>query len=138
MSLIHELVRNDFRERFSVSLDHPSLTDEDRTFKFFKASSALTIVRGAYINPTGLAQDPDNFYSYGVSISGVPFGGMFSSATYPFGLPAGFWLDSDMSPTPIAFPTLSVGDTVEMIWTHGTDSTVTLPPGRFFIEGYYL
>lgn len=129
---------NVLRERVVIPIDHPSVS-ATTALKFFKATGAFRVSSVKYINPTGLAEDPDNTFAGAIKNGATVVATLFDTDSdnppESDSLPADTWVDGALSATD-ANLVLAPGDTLSLVLTKG--GTQTLPAGRAVVEGFYL
>lgn len=122
------------QDRFVVAYDHAEAT-ADTNQPLMVATRKFRIDAARYVNPTGLAEDADNFFDIQI-LKDAAVAANWSTETGEEGtLTAGEWAELSLSAT-AANLVFEAGD--EMDLNLDETGTATLPAGRIVLECSYL
>lgn len=132
-------LQSPFQDEVVLSYDHAALTATTAA-KFFQvpAGKTLRVTKVEYINPTGLAEHADDWFSISLKQAAVTVAGPFSTDSDGAGtnsLAADTWTTLTLSATP-ADLIIEAGEGLTFDATEG--GTATLPPGRLVVHGRYI
>jgi hypothetical protein len=123
------------QDRIVLPFDHAQLT-ADLTAKLLKVPdfcAGFRVEKVEYINPTGLAADPDNNFAISVKNGATVVAGPLSSADDP--IAADTFTTLALSATD-ADQVLDPGEILSVLFDE--TGVATLPAGRLVIHGRYL
>lgn len=123
-------------DQVEIAFDQAQAT-ADATSKFFKNRSDRNFLVESvnYVNPTGLAADPTNFFNIKVLKNGATTVANWSTETGQQGtLTADTWVA--FVNAALANRLLAPSDTMELFADEGGNTT--LPPGRLVVHGRYI
>jgi hypothetical protein len=123
------------QDRIVLSYDHAQLT-ADLTAKLLKVPSfvaAFRVEQVEYINPAGLAADPDNYFSISLKNGATVVAGPLASETDP--IAANDFVDLELGETD-GNRVLEPGEILSVVFDE--IGVATLPPGRVVIRGVYV
>jgi hypothetical protein len=122
---------NPRRERATLYHDHVAVVDGDQEDKIFKPHRACVILSARYVNPTGLADDADDYFDVTLMNGADEVTTPWSTSTDA--IPADTFIDLEL-----ALPTLDAGDVLSWKMDGTVATSVTLPAGRLILEVEYL
>jgi len=124
------------RKKIAITLDHAALTATG-AIKMYKAPRRCEVEKVDYINPTGLAGDPANFFELRIKNGSTVVAGPRSTENDNGGttIAADTFIDIDLSAT-LANRVLAEGDVLLFDVVEG--GTATLPAGRVIVHLKFL
>jgi len=127
-------VRPENRQSFSFLFAHAQVT-ADTTLVMWKAGRKLRVKRVVYVNPTGLAQDPTNYFTVKL-LKGATVVASWSTLT---GAQGTITADTpvELVPSATAADLVFAADDLMKLFLDET-GTATLPAGHVVVECEYL